>query len=287
MNLTVPLTTWLGLASEPGEAAGLGPLDAGICRDLATALAATKESRWCLTLTGPDGRAVAHGCAPAGPPPPGTGPPPRTPPAGPAGTRPAGPPGAQPPGAAPPGTGPPRAGPAGTGPPRSDYAGAGSPGTGPPRNSHARTGPPRDRPSASRPPGTKSPASAGSWLAGARSWLAGIPLATLETGTCTHPRQTTAYRPGPALRHLITIRDRTCYYPTCRRPATHCDQDHTIPYDQGGRTCECDLGPGCRRHHKAKQAPGWHLDQPEPGRFILTLPNGRQITTTPGHYPLP
>ncbi len=63
VNLTIPLTTWLGLSADPGEADTLGALDAWTCRDLAAALAANPGSRWCLTVTGPDGRAVAHGCA--------------------------------------------------------------------------------------------------------------------------------------------------------------------------------------------------------------------------------
>ena len=67
MNLTMPLTTWLGLTTDPGEAAGPGVLDAGICRDLAVARAANPASRWCLTLTSPDGQATAHGCAQNGP----------------------------------------------------------------------------------------------------------------------------------------------------------------------------------------------------------------------------
>jgi hypothetical protein len=41
----------------------------------------------------------------------------------------------------------------------------------------------------------------------------------------------------------------------------------------------------CRRHHQAKQAPGWHLDQPEPGILTWTLPSGRRYTTTAEPYP--
>jgi hypothetical protein len=67
VNLTVPLATWLGLADIPGHAAGYGPLDATNCRTLAAALAAQASSKWCLTVTGPDGRPVAHGCARPGP----------------------------------------------------------------------------------------------------------------------------------------------------------------------------------------------------------------------------
>jgi len=64
-----------------------------------------------------------------------------------------------------------------------------------------------------------------------------------------------------------------------------CDDDHTIPYDQGGRTCECNLYPLCRRHHQTKQARGWQLTQPEPGTLIWTTPSGRQYTTKAEPYP--
>ena len=65
-----------------------------------------------------------------------------------------------------------------------------------------------------------------------------------------------------------------------------CDDDHTIPYDQGGRTCECNLHPLCRQHHQTKQAEGWHLDQPQPGVLTWTTPSGRRYTTTPEPYPV-
>jgi hypothetical protein len=116
-------------------------------------------------------------------------------------------------------------------------------------------------------------------------WLAGIAIGTLETGDCRHPRESPAYRPPPVLRHLITIRQPACSFPGCRRPAAHCDQDHTIPHDQGGRTCECNLSPLCRRHHHAKQARGWKLSQPEPGTMAWTTPSGRSYATGPAAYP--
>src|SRR5580693_7935740 len=40
INLTMPLTTWLGLAEGPGVIAGHGPADAWTCRQIAAALAA-------------------------------------------------------------------------------------------------------------------------------------------------------------------------------------------------------------------------------------------------------
>jgi hypothetical protein len=76
INLTLPATTWLGLTRRPGEISGTGaagPADADTCRQLADLLARSPQTRWCITLTDPDGRAVAHGCARAGPGPPGAG----------------------------------------------------------------------------------------------------------------------------------------------------------------------------------------------------------------------
>jgi len=84
---------------------------------------------------------------------------------------------------------------------------------------------------------------------------------------------------------LITIRQPTCSFPGCRRPAVRCDDDHTLPYDQGGRTCECNLAPLYRRHHRAKQARGWQLAQPEPGTMVWITPSGRSYATGPTAYP--
>ena len=89
INLTIPLATLLGLADHPGEAGGFGPVDATLARDMASRAAGHPSTRWCLTVTDPDGHPLAHGCAPPrhrrkpapgkgrgiGPPGNGTGPP--------------------------------------------------------------------------------------------------------------------------------------------------------------------------------------------------------------------
>jgi hypothetical protein len=36
---------------------------------------------------------------------------------------------------------------------------------------------------------------------------------------------------------------------------------------------------------QAKQAPGWRLEQPEPGLLNWTLPSGRRYTVAPEPYP--
>ncbi len=62
VNLTVPLATLLRLAERPGMLSRTGPIDPALARDLAAAAARSPRSTWCLTVTGPDHRPVAHGC---------------------------------------------------------------------------------------------------------------------------------------------------------------------------------------------------------------------------------
>jgi hypothetical protein len=227
VNLTMPMSAWLGLTRRPGEVASYGPVDAETCRNLAAAM--DPQTRWCVTVTDEAGHAVAHACAPKAPPPPPS-------PPGPHDSR---PPGPEPPPDLPPGP---------------DPASEGQPSGGSSR----------------------------------QSWAAGLAnrLQYFETAPCSHARQSAGYKPSPSLRHLIEIRQRRCSYTGCRRPAVHCDLDHTIPYDKGGRTCECDLGPACRRHHRAKQAPRWHLTQDQPGQMTWRLPHDREYQTAGEPYPI-
>jgi hypothetical protein len=63
INLLVPAGTLLGWGTAPAEAAGWGLLDAGETRTLVQAASRDPATRWCFTLTAPDGTAVAHACA--------------------------------------------------------------------------------------------------------------------------------------------------------------------------------------------------------------------------------
>ena len=107
----------------------------------------------------------------------------------------------------------------------------------------------------------------------------------MARGPCDHAYAETGYHPSRKLAHLIRARSATCTAPGCRRPAARCDLDHTLAWDQGGITCECDLAPLCRHHHRCKQSQGWHLEQPEPGVLIWRTPAGRKYATTPTEYP--
>ena len=242
VNLTMPLSAWLGWTQAPGDIPGYGPVDAEDSRTLAGQLAASPASRWCVTLTGPGGHPVAHACARHGPGPSGAPPPhPPRPPC--------------------PATASPR-------PPASPV--------------------PRPRASPASPiPGQRAspdPGSPASPATPVPDWLRGLTFITLQTGTCTHPRESRGYRPSPSLRHLIQIRNPACTGPGCRRPATRCDLDHVTPYHRGGKTCECNLHPACRHNHHTKQAPGWTVTQPQPGTLTWTTPGNRTHTTTPAEY---
>ncbi len=100
-------------------------------------------------------------------------------------------------------------------------------------------------------------------------------------GGCAHTSQSPAYRPPPRLREHVIARDVTCRNPACRQPAWRADLDHTHPYDQHGRTCDCNLGGACRSDHQLKQHPRWTLEQTTPGHFTWTTPAGRTYTTRP------
>jgi hypothetical protein len=63
INLIVQDGTLLGWDTTPTDAGGWGLLDGEETRDLVEAASRHPATRWCVTVTGPDGTAVAHGCA--------------------------------------------------------------------------------------------------------------------------------------------------------------------------------------------------------------------------------
>ena len=269
INLTIPLTTLLGLTSHPGEAAAFGPIDAALARTMAAHAAGNPATTWCITVTDEHGHPTAHGCAkpgrhgkprhtknPSGPPPRG-----HTSPADADG--------------APPGE---------TTTPASTKTAP----TGKNTRRPAETTTPASTKTAPPGPGGGPPGGYGTWrlrLPG-RSLDLTAALEPLAVTECDHRHQTTAHDPGRTLRHLVEIRDGECTYPPCLREARRCDFEHTIPWDQGGRTCSCNAGPRCRHHHHLKQAAGWTLEQNQPGYHTWITPAGRRYTTGPITYPI-
>jgi hypothetical protein len=139
---------------------------------------------------------------------------------------------------------------------------------------------PRNGPRPQRPP-RRDPAQAAR-LAELLRTLNATPE-PIARGTCDHRHAEDRYTPSRKLKHLIRARTATCSAPGCNGQAIYCDLDHVIPYPDGP-TDECNIHPACRRHHRCKQAPGWHVKETRPGVMDWTTPAGRTHTTTPTAY---
>jgi Domain of unknown function (DUF222) len=209
INLTVPAGTAYGWSSAPGEAGGWGLTDPGDTRRLLQAASMHPRTRLCVTLLGPDGTAVAHGCA---------------------------------------------------------------------RGSHPWIPPPASAARNRDGPDQQQAAALAEFLRGLN-----ITVTPIAQGSCDHANAENRYTPSRKLGHLVRARTATCPAPGCGAHAYHNDLDHTVAYP-GGPTDECNIAPPCRRHHRVKQAPGWKLEQPEPGVMRWTTPAGRSYTTTATVY---
>jgi hypothetical protein len=89
------------------------------------------------------------------------------------------------------------------------------------------------------------------------------------------------YSPPAELADHIIVRDQSCRFPTCTRPAEGCDLDHSIPWRRGGQTSAGNLGPLHRGHHNDHTHHRWQLDQPQPGRFTWTAPTEHTYQVDP------
>jgi Domain of unknown function (DUF222) len=227
INVTIPAGTLLGWSNGPADIGAWGLMDAETARALIEAASRHPRTRWCYTLTGPDGRAIAHACA--------RGPHPWTPP-------PADP------------------------------------------DMPSRAGPNRDGPDHDEPD-RDGPGSDGPRLARLSELLAELNAIPepIARGSCDHAHREDRYTPSRKLKHLIRARTARCGAPGCGAQAITSEIDHTVPYPAGD-SCQCNLGPLCKRHHHAKHAPGWNLQQTHPGIMRWTTPSGRTYTTRPTQY---
>jgi hypothetical protein len=82
-------------------------------------------------------------------------------------------------------------------------------------------------------------------------------------------------------RELVAVRDHTCVFPWCTRPARSCDVDHTIPSARAGPTCPCNEATLCRRHHRVKTFGGWTYTTLHPGTYLWRSPHGYQYLRDP------
>jgi hypothetical protein len=82
------------------------------------------------------------------------------------------------------------------------------------------------------------------------------------------------YQPSPRLIEQVRLRDRTCVFPHCHRPARACDLDHIVAHAEGGSTSSDNLACLCRLHHRLKTHGGWTYRMTRPGKFLWRSPRG-------------
>ena len=86
-----------------------------------------------------------------------------------------------------------------------------------------------------------------------------------------------SYQASARLKLQTQLRDRTCVFAFCFRPAEDCDCEHRVPHEDDGPTCTCNQAPCCRRHHRAKTTGGWTYITIEPGTYLWRSPLGYQF----------
>ena len=107
------------------------------------------------------------------------------------------------------------------------------------------------------------------------------------------------YEVPDRLREQVILRDHTCVFPWCTRPARRGDVDHIVEFDhdahtdgrpQPGPTTTSNLASLCRSHHRLKTHTAWTYRMVEPGVFEWTSPHGYRYRrdhhgTTPDDAP--
>jgi hypothetical protein len=102
------------------------------------------------------------------------------------------------------------------------------------------------------------------------------------------PAEALRYQPTAAVERWVRLRDLTCRFPGCDRPAAVCDIDHTRAFNHaeprsGGLTVPHNLKCLCRHHHRLKTFDhGWSDDQLPDGTVVWTSPTGQTYRTVPG-----
>ncbi|MDQ0734204.1 HNH endonuclease signature motif containing protein [Arthrobacter agilis] len=122
------------------------------------------------------------------------------------------------------------------------------------------------------------PDAARTLAAGATSWLR---LLTHPFTGAVLGLDRTRYRPSEDLRTWVHLRDRTCSFYGCSRPASRCDLDHLIAWADAGSTGPDNLYPACRRHHMLKHQTDWTPRPGPDGALTWLSPGGRTYTTRP------
>jgi hypothetical protein len=92
------------------------------------------------------------------------------------------------------------------------------------------------------------------------------------------------YTVPAAMRRVLRLRDETCRFPGCNRPAARSDLDHTQAWADGGHTALDNLAHLCAPHHRLKHQTLWAVRQEPGGVLVWTSPAGSIHRTYPDTY---
>jgi hypothetical protein len=92
------------------------------------------------------------------------------------------------------------------------------------------------------------------------------------------------YTVPAAMRRELRLRDGTCRFPGCNRPAARSDLDHTQAWEDGGHTALDNLAHLCAPHHRLKHQTLWAVRQEPGGVLVWTSPAGAIHRTHPETY---
>lgn len=122
------------------------------------------------------------------------------------------------------------------------------------------------------------PASARRLAAGATSFFR---ILTHPVSSAVLDVDRTRYRPPADLARMLQLRDVTCRFPGCGRPASSCDLDHTVAWARGGPTSASNLAHLSRRHHTIKHRTRWSVANNGDGTLTWTSPTGFRCDSDP------
>ncbi|POH64210.1 hypothetical protein C3B59_10235 [Cryobacterium zongtaii] len=89
------------------------------------------------------------------------------------------------------------------------------------------------------------------------------------------------YRVPADTRRWLRLRDGTCRFPGCTRPASRSDIDHTTAWEHGGPTDSDNLAHLCHAHHRLKHHTLWTVVHEPGGVLVWTSPAGETHRTYP------
>ncbi|WKK70996.1 hypothetical protein Q0F99_15080 [Rathayibacter oskolensis] len=130
---------------------------------------------------------------------------------------------------------------------------------------------------------TGDPATIARELAGVAATFTRV-LTDPHTGTVVSVGRTHRV-PPPQMRLALQLRDQTCRFPGCTRPASTSEADHTIEWRERRPHLPRDLASLCTAHHHVRHGDRWTYRLHPDGTTEWTTPTGRHVTTSPTRPP--